>query len=496
MGSKKPRYLKRAVLALSLLMSSGAIADVVIINASNGNTEAEVQQAVDLHPPGTTFLLTGTFNFSFPVFIEKSNITILGDMIDDGNGSPGPEDTWNTVIEGQLAAFEFSPKGGAVWPYEVNDVTISGINFKLSFATGNGFATPAPGNCELATEQYRLSGVKFENNWVQGGGLFFLQNTNELSIDNNHFSSLQDIFVNPVTLLGWTTFFDCQYVTQHDHSITNNTFDSRSNIYSGIGSGLTIVGNRMIGLPAGSGDRITLFQHQDVVVSDNYFEGDSTNTGILIFSNNLSPFPGDFSKRVIIKDNILLDMGAGITVFGGLEDSKILRNQIIQSGAFSPVGETGINIFDNASPWWPSFTNHSRNFDITNNHIADALVWGIGLNGDTSGVRMVNNSFDNPSPIWGDIALWFFDAIFGTGPAMCAAHGNKVITTNFSTEVLDGYQLVPPVGECAKLPPNKTVGTLNLLSNEIPAQAQEHFDSLRERLFNGSIGRPQDRYSY
>ena len=332
---------------------------------------------------------------------------------------------------------------------------------------------------------------------MQGGGIFFLQNANKLTIHNNHFSPLEGvIYANPVSLRGWTNFFDCLYVTQQNNSVTNNTFDSTFNIYSGINSGLRIVGNRMIGLPPGDGDRITLFQHQDVVVSDNYIEGDSTNTGILIFSNNLSQSPGKFSKRVVIRDNILVDMGDGITVFGGLEDSKIQRNQMIQSGAFSPVGETGINIFDNASPWWPSFTNHSKNFDITNNHIADAVVWGIGLNGDTTGIRMVNNSFDNPSPIWGDIALWPFDVIFGTGPAMCSAHGNKVVTTDFSTQVLDGYQLVPPVGECAKLSPNKTVGTLNLLSKEIPAQAQEHFDSLRERLVNGNVGRPQDRNSY
>ena len=74
------RSLKHSAFLLSPLLPSAAIADVVILNALDGNTEAEVQQALNLHPSGTTFLLTGAFNFSSPVFIEKSNITIMGDV--------------------------------------------------------------------------------------------------------------------------------------------------------------------------------------------------------------------------------------------------------------------------------------------------------------------------------------------------------------------------------------------------------------------------------
>ena len=286
MSKKIFRCTKVAVFLASYLLSVTAFADVVIIDAKDGNSEVEVQQSLNANPSGTTFLLKGSFNFSAPVFVEKSDITILGDMVDDGDGKPGPGDTWNTVISGPFfVAFEFAPFNWGPGPYDVSNVTITGINFKLPLAAGNGGIAPSPGNCEMAVNQYSLSRIQFENNFVQGGGVNLLHNTNGISIDNNHFAPLDGAqYANPVTIRGWTSFFDCLYVIQKDNSITNNTFDRTTNIYSGINSGLRIIGNRMIGLPYGDGDRITLFQHQDVVVSDNYFEGDSTNTYIKLLN--------------------------------------------------------------------------------------------------------------------------------------------------------------------------------------------------------------------
>lgn len=494
MSKKIIRCTKVAVFLAPYLLSAMAFAGVVIIDANDGNSEVEVQQSLNANPSGTTFLLKGAFNFSAPVFVEKSDITILGDMVDDGNGKPGPEDTWNTVISGPFfVAFEFAPFNWGPGPYDVSNVTIAGINFKLPIAAGNAGISSSPGNCEVAINQYRLNRIQFENNFVQGGGIFLRHNANGITIDSNRFAPLDGAqYFDPVRMNGATPFFDCFYVIQNNNSITNNTFDRTTNIYIGINSGLRIIGNRMIGLPYGDGDRITLYQNQDVVVSDNYLEGDSTNTGILIFSNNLSPFPGEFSKRVSIKDNILVDMRVGVYVFGGLEDSTIKRNQIIQSKTINPFGDFGIYLVDNSSPWWPLLNNSSENFDITNNHIADSFIAGIVLNGETTGVRMVNNTFDNPPFALSDIALAPFDVFFGTGPAMCPAYGNKIITTNFSTRVLDGYQL----GVCQELAPNEKVGTLNLLNKEIPPQAQEHLNALLERLVNGDKGRPQDQFGY
>ena len=74
---------------------------VILIDAINGNTDVEIQVALDANPEGTTFVLKGIFNFSNPVFLEKSNITIMGDYVDNnGNGKPDETDTWNTVIAG------------------------------------------------------------------------------------------------------------------------------------------------------------------------------------------------------------------------------------------------------------------------------------------------------------------------------------------------------------------------------------------------------------
>jgi len=452
--------------ATAMLVSTTAGAAIVEIDAAYGNTDVDVQAALDAHLPGTTFILKGTFNFFETVFIEKSGTSILGEWVDDGDGIATPGDTWNTVIDGNsFVAFEILPGVGSPKAGKISDISISGIRFSNGrvfpngFRVGNairGFAIGTDNSVGCEDEKH-IFNVSVSQNYFEGSGVFFAGNVDHTTIEKSFFGRLNgESYINPITLFG-SSSPECDVQLKklaQGNSITDNIFDSRSNVYSGFNIGLRISGNRMFGPTGSEPQKITLFEQQDALVSDNFIAGQFSGSAIEIFSRNVESGPGNFSSFLTIKNNELVNWVTGIFVYGPLRHSKVNGNYIHRV-------LQGIVLVDNASPKNPVLVGQSDDVEVKNNHFEEFLVTGILVNADTSGIRMVNNSFDGAS-IYGDVLLAPLDVIWWS-PGMCPASGNTIIGNQLTTEVVT---FGVPV--CEGDDPNRLLGNASLLAVPFP----------------------------
>jgi len=193
-------------------------------------------------------------------------------------------------------------------------------------------------------------------------------------------------------------------------------------------------------------------------------------------------WPVDFTDHLDIRDNTVINVQIPVLILGGLEQSSIRNNVIVGPGLF------GIALLDNADGLWgPGQQNHpSSNFAVANNQIDDQLVAGVLLNGDTSGVSVVNNTFGGPVPVMADVVLAGGDILFGY--PTCPAHDNTVIATNFSATVVDQYVVGCDGG------PNEHLGLLNFLEKDpgdLPPDIQAKIEHLRQVKIDSGLGHPQ-----
>jgi hypothetical protein len=443
--------------ALNFPTFANAGSGVVVIDAANGDTDIDIQAALDANPEGTTFLLKGVFHLSNPIFLEKSNITIMGDYVDDnGDERPDESDTWNTILTGD-SILGFALMNRDFTPSEISNVTIKSINFELVYAV---FVFPdlnyagCPGEIPVSADH-----LSIENNFFETSTVRIENRTNNVSIDNNLFIPVgRPRDGHAVWLKGYAVDFDCANpVIVSDgqgNSITNNRV-ANGNIFTlAHQTDLKVIGNTLTGVHDFFDYKIWTWDMDNFLVAGNYIQGDSSSNGVLLNTQVNNPyFPKGKNRKVAIRNNDFVDTLVGIWANGGLQKSTIKHNVMIQSGDFSPAGIAGILIAD-INPVTQPQVGASSKVLIANNHIADFGETGIGLNGETTGVKIVNNSFSNVFAS-ADIVLAGEDLLFGTGTAMCPAHGNTVIATDFDTRVANFFSDV-----CGDKP-NRLLGTLS-----------------------------------
>jgi hypothetical protein len=185
-------------------------------------------------------------------------------------------------------------------------------------------------------------------------------------------------------------------------------------------------------------------------------QGGSTDSGILFWTRNNSPGgPATTSESVAILNNEFVDLVTGIYVAGGTEKTTIKDNSFIQSGALGQVAQLSIILTDVFQFSHGGIVTHpSSNISIKQNHMAGNAVTGVLINGDTSGIKLKNNSYNSPHAMFGDVVLADEDVLFGWGDILCPAHTNKVIADeDFPAVVLNGYS-----SRCEGSSPNKVKG--------------------------------------
>jgi len=460
----KYRWLAVSFLFLMLFLSGTALskskAGTVIIDAADGNTQADVQAVIDAYPTDTRFLLRGTFAFSGHVHLEKSGTHILGEWVDtNGNGQPDEGDDWPTTINalpnviGKAEAFSLMPADEvSSMGYDVSDIEISGIHlagFNRPIVVFNRPSYDQVG-CRDTPLPYALSDVYLANNWVEGGSIWIYRKSEQITIHNNLFTifenselELHAIQMRGVTDSGCDLPFSRDVSFQDGLSITDNVFTGARDISVGFQRDLRIEGNVFSGnQPSGNPtNRLWISQASGALVKDNVFMGEAVNSGVFFWTrSNLSGVPGITSTAVLFIDNTFVDNERGIYILGGTDGTTIKDNAFYRSGAFGPAGGIPILASDVAFIGDELVTRPSKNLSIKHNHISGAAITGVLLNGETTGVKVDNNTFDNPYAPFGDVALADQDVLYGWGDALCPAHGNKVISDLPNTAVVfNGY---------------------------------------------------------
>jgi hypothetical protein len=495
---------------LFFFLSNAAFANVVVVDAALGTGDDEqVQAALDSNPKGTTFLLKGTFWFYGPVWVEKSNTTILGDYIDENRDRrTDAGDTWNTVIDGPFPAtfpdndtFILGGRDFTALPEPLANVTIAGIDFRKYRAVWASNYVIPDGPPACGPEEYPAGSdrILIENNRASGESFesFILLGSNHSTVNNNLFvneSFLADLgFVSDaIAVSGVSQLEGCPpaFLYGKGNAITDNSFPNDLHFATVWQENVRITGNTIIMNHDGSitpnSLAIILRATNGGVVANNYIESTDPDIKFGIAIDSRVPYPGrpfDFTDHLDIRDNTIINVQIPILTLGGLEQSSIRGNTIIGPGVF------GIALLDNANGFWgPGQQNHpSSNFTVSNNHIDDQFLAGVLLNGDTSGVSVVNNAFGGPAPLIGDIFLSGGDFLFGE--PTCPAHDNEIIATNFATTVVDQY-----VAGCEG-GPNEHLGVFNYLKKDLgdlPTDIQAKLEQLRQLKIDSGLGHPQE----
>jgi len=497
---------------LLLFLSNAALAKVVVVDADLGSGDDEqVQAALDDNPEGTTFLLKGTFWFDEPVWVEKSHTSILGDYIDEnGDRRTDVGDTWNTMIDGPFPeafpnndTFILGGKNFTKLAQPLANVTIAGIDFKKSFAVRAlnyvipaGLPTCGPeeypaGSDRIVIENNRASGQSFESFTLLGVSHSTVNNN--LFLNESFFGDLGYVS-DAITLSGVSQVEGCppDHPYGKGNAIMDNSFPNDLHFATVWQEDVRITGNIIIMNHDGSSTpnslAIILRGTNGGVVANNYIESTDSEIKFGIAVDSRVPYPGlpfDYTDHLDIRGNTVINVQISVLALGGLEQSSIRGNKFIGPGLF------GIALLDNADGFWgPGQQNHpSSNFTVSNNQIDDQLVAGVLLNGNTSGVSVVNNTFGGPVPPFADILLAGGDILFGN--ETCPAHDNTVIATNFSTTVDDQYRYVAGCDGG----PNEHLGVFNYLEMELsnlPPDIQSKFEQLRQFKIDSGLGHPQE----
>jgi hypothetical protein len=432
----------------------------VIINAANGNSHTVVQAALDAYPKNTTFQLIGTFVFADNVHIEKSGTQILGDWIDtNANGQPDEDDIWNTVITatpnifGASEGFQLIPSdevnssGYDVSGIEISGIHFSGINLPVAVLP---FPHPGQGACRSEPLPYHLSDLLLQNNWFEGGSLYIYRSVDHATIDNNLITLFggRELYTHGIEMRG-ATAAECgmppglEVRSQNELSITNNTFTGGRDISVGFQNNLEVSGNVMTGYLPYPSFKLWLSQASSAKIANNIFEAGATNSGVLFWSKSFWPGPEDlYSDKVEFIGNEFIDTASGIRILGGTDNTSIRNNRFYRTGEFGPTGFSPLELSDVASQLANDeiVARSSENVTITDNDIAGGGLAGIVVNGETSGLEIANNVFDNPSAEFGDVLLAPEDVVFGWGDLLCPAQDNKVSAIKSEpTVVSDGY---------------------------------------------------------
>jgi hypothetical protein len=271
------------------------------------------------------------------------------------------------------------------------------------------------------------------------------------------------------------------------NAITNNTFLNDAHFATVWQENITITGNTIIMGNLGiwpNSLAIILRGTKGGLVADNYIETILPTVGLGIAVDSRVPYPGrpfEYTERLHIRDNTIVNVGNPIITLGGLSASSISGNVIHGPGLF------GIAVLDNADGLWGTGQQSypSSNLTVMNNQIDDQIVASVLLNGETSGVSVVNNIFGSQEPLLADYLLSATDMLFGY--PMCPAYDNTVIATNFSTTLIDQYF------ECEG-GPNDHLGVFNYLEkdwSDLPPEVQAKVEQLRQVKISSGLGRPQ-----
>lgn len=445
----------------------------VVIDAAFGNTDVEVQAALDANPEGTTFVLTGAFVFSDHVHVEKSGTRILGDWEDsNANGKPDEADAWITTITaipnafGLSEAFLLVPTDEvAAADYDVRDIEISGIHFfGINFPVAAlPFSHPDQIGCRIEPLPYHLENVRLQGNWLEGGGFWIYRDTSRVHIDNNLFTLFQgnELFRHAIEMRG-LSYVGCDEDIrlaapgQRHTTISNNIFRSARDISVGTQFNLLVSGNVMTGTRWVGDYKVWISQASGALIRDNLFQGGPADFGVNFWTrSNWPDAPDTTSDAVSIIDNQFIDTAIGVGVFGGTEKTTIEGNTFSQSGAFGPAGFVPIGVTDVFRfAWGGIVAETSRNVVIKHNDIGGAGLVGVLVNGGTTGVAIKNNAYDNPYAQLGDVYLAGEDVLNGFGDLLCPANGNKVISDlPLSAVVVNEY-----TDRCPDDPPNKLQG--------------------------------------
>ena len=283
--------------------------------------------------------------------------------------------------------------------------------------TGPPTCTPEeypPGFDRILIENNRASGQSFIS--------FTLNGVSHSSVNDNLFlnesflgaaGSLNDgIIINGISIIG-----GCQFIIPYGkgNSINNNSFPNDLHFVTVSQEDIRITGNTMIMKNNGIAPNslaIALRGTNGGVVTNNYIESTVPAVGMGIYTDSrvpAPPWPFDYTNNLNIRDNTIVNVGIGIVAFGGLEKSSISGNTISGSGVF------GIAVLDNADGLYGAGqqNNPSSNFTLSKNAINAQNVAGILLNGDTSGVSVVNNTFGDSDSVLVDIVLADTDLLYG-----------------------------------------------------------------------------------
>ncbi len=421
---------KQALLALFTIISLGFAgsdyaATTTVDCSTVSNAHDAIQTAINSAAPGDVIDLVGTCQLDGRnISINTSNITI------EGVGAVG---NWSSVLKGlintatghplgdkgSLGGFAFFNRGFTFGPTNavISGVVIQGIKFqdlnRGINVTPSINATASNCNTTIITNG-TASNINIINNWFE---------------NNNRDVSM--------------------YGTSDHVTIANNLMNKTNSIdvfANGVVYGCSVGSPLPLGTP----------EYTNITGNTSMNDHSTANTLQIQATDKTT-----ITNNVLINNNSVGNVGL-INVTNAL-----VSYNTMDGGNTAFGGANGVFAFDQIG-----FS--STGTLIVHNQINNAFG-PIVLNNGANGISVVNNQFNNTLPGFPDITLCggfiggqCFDK---TGPSF----NNKVITTNFSTSVVD-------FGDN-----NQLLGTQNLLNNpNVPG-------SVISNLINNAIGKPQNK---
>jgi hypothetical protein len=420
-----------ALLLPVVFAGSTYAATTPVICTGLGGDRVLIQSAIDNSAAGDTIELIGTCQLDgTAIFINIPNLTIEG---------PGAAGNWSTVVsglkdsngiplgDGPSPTFLRHNRGLSIGP---RTDSISGITIQgIKFANLNSAVDISP---SISGNSTLCSDMQ-----ITGG------NASDILVTNNWFDNDRRAISN---------FGSSDHIHITDNLITNSGF-SNADILSEGGAIQCHVDAFLL-------SSITIQFPSDVIYQNNVINNDNAFEPIFALA---------VQSVKIIKNNIT--SGNLVPILFIAQQAYVSQN-VVNGLALALAG-----IFDNEA-FAPFVPFPTLDHQISNNSITNIAATGIGIGVDSSifGTSVVNNQFDTS----GVVNILLCDANLATPltASECdgggiASHDNTVITTNVGTTVLDlGLN-------------NRLSGTQNLLNNSnIPS-------SVRTRLINGSVGKPQ-----
>ncbi len=394
----------------------------------NPSDRAMIQAAIDNAASGATLMLNGTCQLDGErLFINKSNLTLTG---------AGAAGGWSSVIKG-IAGPDGKPEGNP------NLDTLNNL--------GIYFGDPNTGNSVISN--VTISNLKFTT-LLNAVAVDPQNGYNSVRCKDTHIGkgSANDVIIED-------NWFDNNNRAVQNFGSSSNLKIRNNNITNGQG----VVNLGLFGLG------VACYNDNDERVSLGGL-GIATNTSMTGNSMSSSQFTScraleatytnglDFSNN-----NIAIAPKFFMVELTNARNSRFMKNDFNAAnpeGYFSP----GFLMIEDPTEQ-PSINNVMSNNTFSNMGVGFFLI---GEYAGATGYSMVNNRFIDMDPDFPDIVL--------AGPeffGLPASHDNKVVTTNFSTRVLDGGVN------------NKLLGTQNFMTNPKVS------DTVKAIKADKALGRPQ-----